>query len=84
MAEELHHDKSTKVKDDGDQAISDISDILADDTPRVLDPKAERALVWKLDLHLLPVLAVMYLFNAVRLCLGSRTNVKYVRPAGFH
>ena len=39
--------------------------ILADDTPRVLDPKAERALVWKFDLRLLPTLAVMYLFNAL-------------------
>ncbi len=35
------------------------------DTPRVLDPAAERALVAKLDFRLLPVLAVMYLFNAL-------------------
>ncbi|KAL1894465.1 hypothetical protein Cpir12675_003642 [Ceratocystis pirilliformis] len=31
----------------------------------VIDPKAERALVWKFDLRLLPVLAVMYLFNSL-------------------
>lgn len=30
-----------------------------------LDPVAERKLVWKLDLRILPVLAVMYLFNAL-------------------
>lgn len=30
-----------------------------------LDAKKERAVVWKLDLHLLPLLAVMYLFNAL-------------------
>lgn len=30
-----------------------------------IDPKAERALVWKFDLRLLPVLATMYLFNSL-------------------
>lgn len=30
-----------------------------------LDPVAERKLVWKFDLRLLPTLAVMYLFNAL-------------------
>jgi len=33
-------------------------------TARVVDLKAERALCRKFDLRLLPVLAVMYLFNA--------------------
>jgi MFS family permease len=31
----------------------------------IIDPKAERSLVWKFDLRLLPVLAVMYLFNSL-------------------
>lgn len=35
------------------------------ETMYVIDPKAERALVWKFDLRILPVLAVMYLFNAL-------------------
>src|ERR1700743_92621 len=35
------------------------------ETMYVIDPKAERRLVWKLDLRILPVLAVMYLFNAL-------------------
>lgn len=30
-----------------------------------LDRKKERALVWKFDLHILPILAVMYLFNSL-------------------
>jgi hypothetical protein len=30
-----------------------------------IDPKAERRLVWKFDLRILPVLAVMYLFNSL-------------------
>lgn len=34
-------------------------------TTLIIDPKAERALVWKFDLRLLPVLAVMYLFNSL-------------------
>lgn len=30
-----------------------------------IDPKAERRLVWKFDLRILPVLAIMYLCNAL-------------------
>jgi hypothetical protein len=30
-----------------------------------LDPAAERRLMWKFDLHILLVLTIMYLFNAV-------------------
>ena len=33
--------------------------------PFNIDPKAERSLVWKFDLRLLPVLSVMYLFNSL-------------------
>ncbi|KAJ0308731.1 hypothetical protein COL5a_006454 [Colletotrichum fioriniae] len=36
-----------------------------DDVVQVVDKAAERALCRKLDLHILPVLAVMYLFNAL-------------------
>ncbi|KAG5973868.1 hypothetical protein E4U55_000223 [Claviceps digitariae] len=38
---------------------------LYDESPRVLDPAAERSLCWKFDLRLMPVLAIMYLFNAL-------------------
>ncbi|RYP78911.1 hypothetical protein DL771_000296 [Monosporascus sp. 5C6A] len=40
-------------------------DVIADETPYVVDKAAERALTRKFDLRLLPVLAVMYLFNAL-------------------
>jgi len=30
-----------------------------------IDASAEKRLVWKFDLHILPLLAVMYLFNAL-------------------
>ena len=33
-----------------------------EDTARVLDHKAERALCWKLDIRLMPVLAIMCAF----------------------
>ena len=34
-------------------------------TSVVIDPKTERALVWKFDIRILPVLACMYLFNSL-------------------
>jgi MFS family permease len=43
----------------------------------IIDPKAERALVWKLDLRVLPVLAVMYLFNSL-----DKSNLGNAKTAG--
>jgi len=42
-----------------------------------LDPAAERKLVWKFDLHILPVLAVMYLFNSL-----DKSNLGNAKTAG--
>ncbi|GIK02995.1 hypothetical protein Aspvir_007061 [Aspergillus viridinutans] len=42
-----------------------------------IDPRAERALVWKFDLRVLPVLAVMYLFNSL-----DKSNVGNAKTAG--
>ncbi|KAI5245336.1 putative MFS transporter [Aureobasidium subglaciale] len=42
-----------------------------------LDAKKERAVVWKLDLHLLPLLAVMYLFNSL-----DKSNMGNAKTAG--
>ncbi|KAJ5469249.1 transporter [Penicillium diatomitis] len=42
-----------------------------------IDPRAERALVWKFDLRLLPVLAVMYLFNSL-----DKSNLGNAKTAG--
>jgi len=45
----------------GEQTITaDNGEIIA-----TIDPVAERRLVWKFDLRILPVLAVMYLFNSL-------------------
>jgi MFS family permease len=50
-----------------------------DDSPpdAGIDPRAERALVWKFDLRVLPVLAVMYLFNSL-----DKSNVGNAKTAG--
>lgn len=43
----------------------------------IIDRKAERALVWKFDLRILPLLALMYLFNAL-----DKSNLGNAKTAG--
>ncbi|KAL9611352.1 MAG: hypothetical protein Q9167_004001 [Letrouitia subvulpina] len=43
----------------------------------IVSSKAERALVWKFDLRILPVLAVMYLFNSL-----DKSNLGNAKTAG--
>ncbi|KAI5807054.1 major facilitator superfamily domain-containing protein [Geopyxis carbonaria] len=53
-------------------------------TARVLDPAAERALCRKFDFRILPVLAVMYLFNALdKGNLGNAKTDKFDVDLGF-
>jgi hypothetical protein len=40
----------------------------------VVDKTVERKLLWKFDLHILPMLAIMYLFKLVILLLCMSTN----------
>lgn len=40
--------------------VADTGEVLA-----TIDPVAEKKLLWKFDLKVLPVLAVMYLFNSL-------------------
>lgn len=42
-----------------------------------IDPRAEQTLVWKLDLRILPVLAIMYLFNSL-----DKSNLGNAKTAG--
>jgi hypothetical protein len=42
-----------------------------------IDSQAERALVWKFDFRLLPVLAIMYLFNSL-----DKSNLGNAKTAG--
>jgi MFS family permease len=46
-------------------------------TSVIIDPKSERALVWKFDLRILPVLALMYLFNSL-----DKSNLGNAKTAG--
>lgn len=59
-----------------DSKISSLDDFVVAEQFMV-DPKAERALVWKFDLRLLPVLAVMYLFNSL-----DKSNLGNAKTAG--
>ena len=74
-------DRRSSANDDAGSV--DITD--AEHTPHVLDHKAERALVWKFDTHLLPVLAVMYLFNSLdKSNLGNAKTAGLEKSLGLH
>ncbi|MCJ1405436.1 hypothetical protein MMC11_008664 [Xylographa trunciseda] len=67
--------------EDYDLAAKEVTEInsSSDDgvTAAVLTPAADRALVWKFDLRILPVLAVMYLFNSL-----DKSNLGNAKTAG--
>jgi MFS family permease len=71
--EELSHAKAIEINDSG------VETIIGEDGGSVmqLDPKAERSLVWKFDLRILPVLAIMYLFNSL-----DKSNLGNAKTAG--
>lgn len=56
------HEDHIKIdqKTGEETVIANSGEVLA-----TIDPVAERKLVWKFDLRILPVLAVMYLFNSL-------------------
>lgn len=56
QGEERH--MSIDLKNGKQSVIAEDGEVLT-----TIDPKAESRLVWKFDLRLLPILAVMYLFN---------------------
>lgn len=56
---------------DGKQAtVTEDGEVLT-----AIDAKAESRLVWKFDLRILPVLAIMYLFNSLGKSLQSHTSI---------
>lgn len=60
-----------------------VEDVLAAEVA-VVDPVAERQLVWKYDLRILPVLAIMYLFNALdKSNLGNAKTAGLTKDLGF-
>jgi len=71
-----HPDEPSSIefdKDTGRQTVvADNGEVLT-----TIDPIAERKLVWKFDLRILPVLAVMYLFNSL-----DKSNLGNAKTAG--
>ncbi|KAJ5614746.1 hypothetical protein N7528_008400 [Penicillium herquei] len=62
-----HHESDTLPKQDDHTVITNID----------IDSEAEKALVWKFDLRILPVLAMMYLFNSL-----DKSNLGNAHTAG--
>jgi MFS family permease len=58
-------------------SLDKVDEIEDEEPPVVLDKAAERRLVWKFDLRILPTLAVMYLFNTL-----DKTNLGNAKTAG--
>lgn len=56
---EARGSKPDRPEEHDKPSSASIKDGFCDDSPRVLDPAAERRLCWKFDVRLLPVLAVM-------------------------
>jgi MFS transporter, ACS family, DAL5 transporter family protein len=67
------HSKAIEIDVTGTQTV------IGEDseTEMVIDPGAERRLVWKFDLRILPVLAIMYLFNSL-----DKSNLGNAKTAG--
>lgn len=52
---------------------------------RSIDPVAERRIVWKFDLRILPLLAAMYLFNSLdKSNMGNAKTAGLVKDLGLH
>lgn len=64
--------KSPSTAVDGEVSSVDLAALHAS-----IDPRAERSLVWKFDLRILPVLAIMYLFNSL-----DKSNLGNAKTAG--
>ena len=70
---------ATSSSQDGEKGAATAVIVPAEGTTTVLDidPAAERALVWKFDIRILPVLALMYLFNSL-----DKSNLGNAKTAG--
>ncbi|KAL6825319.1 major facilitator superfamily domain-containing protein [Trichoderma camerunense] len=71
--QEVEHEKLHDAAERGQAATDEYGQSLVE-----LDPKAEAKLRWKLDLYLLPSVALLYLF-----CFIDRANIGNARLAGF-
>ena len=70
-------EKEVKIIDDSPVEKVGYSDSRSLSASYILDPAAERRLVWKFDSRILPILAVMYLFNSL-----DKSNLGNAKTAG--
>lgn len=70
-------DKDIKLLEDGMMTTAPEADSRRVSASISIDPAAERRLVWKFDLRILPTLAVMYLFNSL-----DKSNLGNAKTAG--
>ncbi|CAK7227219.1 hypothetical protein SCUCBS95973_006468 [Sporothrix curviconia] len=73
----LPEDKAVQLNIMADDNTPEDPKGTAEVTTAILDHKAERALVWKFDTRILPVLAIMYLFNSL-----DKANLGNAKTAG--
>ncbi|EME40139.1 hypothetical protein DOTSEDRAFT_74842 [Dothistroma septosporum NZE10] len=88
----VHVNESAEPSDDLDSRAKSISVDAKGDTVVVtengdsftIDKKAERALLWKFDLRILPLLTMMYLFNSLdKANLGNAKTAGLEKDLGF-
>src|SRR5579871_905779 len=72
MSNEINTEKVPMDEKAGSISVSEVDGILTE-----IDPNRERSLVWKFDIRILPVLAVMYLFNSL-----DKSNLGNAKTAG--
>ena len=70
---------SDTISSDNEKQAAAAAAAVASESGTALDinPAAERALVWKFDVRILPVLAIMYLFNSL-----DKSNLGNAKTAG--
>ena len=75
--EATHYTTDPEKRKSQDSIIKDNVSITQTGVITTIDAAKERAVVWKLDLHLLPLLAIMYLFNSL-----DKSNMGNAKTAG--
>ncbi|OCT54062.1 putative transporter [Cladophialophora carrionii] len=70
-------DRKVSITEDGVVPVTSVGDGRTMSASVAIDPAAERRLVWKFDLRILPTLAIMYLFNAL-----DKSNLGNTKTAG--
>ncbi|KAH9903753.1 major facilitator superfamily domain-containing protein [Xylariomycetidae sp. FL2044] len=68
---------SASSKNKGNDDVESSHEVLSEETAHVIDSAAEKALCLRFDLRILPVLALMYLFNAL-----DKGNLGNAKTAG--